>query len=147
MTTISSRRTNVIIDTDPGIDDAMAILLALASPEVNVVGLTIVHGNLGSLHRLGLNARIILELANRGDIPVYLGASKSIRYPPSRGAPFVHGDNGLGDVELPTPRESYRTDKTAVEFIVETCRKHKGDISLITLGPLSKCAIVCFSVN
>lgn len=96
-----------IIDTDPGIDDAMAIFFALASPELEVLGflfffcdilkttrlffltfqlhwfvlfpgLTIVHGNLGDLHRLGTNARIILEAAGRPEIPVYLGIDKSI---------------------------------------------------------------------
>ena len=73
----------------------MAILLALSSTELEVIGLTIVHGNLGDIERLATNARLILEKAGRGDVPVFLGARKSIRHAASAGAPFVHGANGL----------------------------------------------------
>jgi purine nucleosidase len=135
---------NVIIDTDPGVDDAMAICLALASKEIHLLGLTIVHGNLGDMHQLATNARFILECAGRGDVPVFVGAAKSIKYPPPIGAKFVHGDNGMGGVTMSEPLAPYRTDKTAVEFILETCRAYAGNITLVTLGPMTNlaCALI-----
>ena len=88
--------TKVIIDTDPGCDDAMALMFALASPELDVIGLTIVHGNHHDTAQLARNARIILERAGRPEIDVYLGANRAMAAPtPPGGALFVHGDNAL----------------------------------------------------
>ena len=92
----------IIFDTDPGIDDACAILLALASPELSVEGLSIVHGNC-SLDQATTNALAILELGNATHIPVARGCELPL-VQPSLLAPETHGDTGLGYARLPAPR-------------------------------------------
>src|SRR5919106_3979846 len=92
----------IIFDTDPGIDDACAILLALASPELSVEGLSIVHGNC-SLAQATTNALSVLELANAAYIPVAKGCELPL-VQPSLLAPETHGETGLGYAELPPPR-------------------------------------------
>src|ERR671926_882193 len=91
----------VIIDTDPGIDDAAAIFLALASPELHVEALTTVYGN-GTVADCTRNALLVLETAGRGDIPVYQGAGKPLLREPTYGS-HVHGSDALGDVGVPPP--------------------------------------------
>jgi purine nucleosidase len=128
----------VIIDTDPGVDDAMAILYALASDELEVLGLTIVHGNSGDLVQTGKNAVHILELAGRSDIPVFIGARKALMFPHSEGALFVHGQNALGGVPYSAPKGSVRTDLTAAEFMIRTCvHRYPKEVAIIALGPLT----------
>src|ERR1700736_4127899 len=92
----------IIIDTDPGTDDAVAILLALASPELDVRGLVAVAGN-SPLPLTERNARAVLELAGRPEIPVYAGCSRPIAGA-LMGARHAHGDGGLGELELPQPQ-------------------------------------------
>src|SRR5579863_4902769 len=92
----------ILIDTDPGVDDAVAILLALASPELHVAGLVAVAGNLG-LAITERNARAICALAGRPDIPVFAGCSRPITRPPIT-AEYFHGESGLGTLALPPPR-------------------------------------------
>ena len=111
---------DIIIDTDPGQDDAVAILLALASPELNVLGLTCVAGNV-PLSRTSQNARQVCELAGRTDLPVYAGCDK----PMGRGlvtAEHVHGDSGLDGAVLPEPQMPLQSQH-AVDFIIETLRQ------------------------
>lgn len=126
----------ILIDTDPGVDDAMAILLALASPEVQVEGLSVVFGNSGDVNLLARNACAILELADRADIPVAVGATNPLvrAYHGNGGA--VHGANGLGNVDLPAPASS-PVDQTAAHFIIDRCVANPGEITLVTLGPLT----------
>src|SRR5512134_2088649 len=95
-------RKKIILDTDPGIDDACAILLALASPELSIEGLSIVHGNC-SLEQATTNGLSILELANAGHIPLAKGCELPL-VQPSFLAPETHGDTGLGHARLPEPR-------------------------------------------
>jgi purine nucleosidase len=128
-----------------GVDDAMAILFALASPELDVIGLTIVHGNNGNVDLLARNARIILELANRPEVPVFIGASKALHFPHCGGATFVHGNNALGDIALSEPRVGARRDLTAAEFIVRACREQflrdaNDRVTIIALGPITNVA-------
>ena len=92
----------IIIDTDPGVDDAMAILLAFQSPEVEVVGLTTVFGNVYT-SQATQNALRLVELANRPDIPVAHGAELPLVVPLESVADFVHGADGLGNTNLPPP--------------------------------------------
>ncbi len=92
----------ILFDTDPGIDDACAILLALASPEVSLEGLSVVHGNC-SLEQGTINALSVLELANASHIPVAKGCGLPL-VQPSLLAPETHGDTGLGYAKLPAPR-------------------------------------------
>ena len=107
----------IIIDTDPGQDDAVAILLALASPELDVLGLSVVAGNV-PLALTELNARKICELAGRADLPVYAGCDAPI----SRRlvtAEHVHGKTGLDGITLPAPQMQARPGH-AVDFLIET---------------------------
>ncbi len=126
----------IIIDTDPGQDDAVAILLALASPELDVVGITAVAGNV-PLPLTEKNARIICELAGRPDMKVFAGASR----PMVRDlvtAEYVHGKTGLDGPDLPEPTMPLQ-DQHGVDFIIETCRRQK--ITLCALGPLTNVAL------
>ncbi len=129
----------IIIDTDPGQDDAIAILLALASPELDVAGITAVAGNVP----LGLtqkNARKICELAGRTDVPVFAGASRPLLRPLVT-AEEVHGKTGLDGPALPEPTMPLQ-DRYAVDFIVETVMDAEpGAITLCALGPLTNIAL------
>ena len=129
----------IIIDTDPGQDDAVALLLALASPELQILGVTAVAGNvpLGLTER---NARKICELAGRPDIPVYAGAIRPmVRQLVT--AEHVHGKTGLDGPDLPEPAMPLR-EAHAVDFIVETLMAHEpGTVTLCTLGPLTNIAL------
>ncbi|MEL7151719.1 MAG: nucleoside hydrolase [Pseudomonadota bacterium] len=129
----------IIIDTDPGQDDAVAILLALASPELDVLGITAVAGNV-PLPLTQKNARIVCELAGRSDIPVFSGESA----PLSRKlvtAEHVHGKTGLDGPQLADPTMPLQ-DMPAVDFLIETLRQHpSGSVTLVPIGPLTNIAM------
>ena len=128
----------IIIDTDPGQDDAVAILLALASPELEVLGITTVAGNV-PLPLTTLNALKILELAGRADLPVFAGCEAPLRRRLVT-AEHVHGKTGLDGIELPVPATAAR-DRHAVDFIVETLRREPaGSVTLVPIGPLTNIA-------
>jgi purine nucleosidase len=125
----------IIIDTDPGQDDAVAILLALASPELNVLGITAVAGNV-PLELTTRNACILLELAGRQDVPVYAGAARPMVRPLVT-AEYVHGKTGLDGPDLPEPTMAL-TPGEASDFIIRTLREHPpGSVTLCPLGPLT----------
>tara|TARA_R110000868_G_scaffold42434_1_gene143565 strand:+ start:1018 stop:1950 length:933 start_codon:yes stop_codon:yes gene_type:complete len=130
---------SIIIDTDPGQDDALAILLALASPELNVLGIVAVAGNV-PLALTTRNIRVVCELAGRQDVPVYGGADR----PLTRAlvtAEHVHGKTGLDGVELPEPTMALQRQH-GVDFIVETIMKQpERSVTLCTLGPLTNVAL------
>ncbi|WP_171136433.1 nucleoside hydrolase [Ruegeria sp. HKCCC1038] len=129
----------IIIDTDPGQDDAVAILLALASPdEIEVLGLTAVAGNV-PLELTAKNARIVCELAGRPDIPVYAGCDRPMNRELVT-AEHVHGKTGLDGPVLPDP-EMPLADGHGVDFIIDTLRAHApGTVTLCPLGPLTNIA-------
>jgi purine nucleosidase len=129
----------IIIDTDPGQDDAVAILLALASPEdVTVLGITAVAGNV-PLDLTQKNARIICELAQKTDVPVFAGAKRPLERPLVT-AEHVHGKTGLDGPQLPDPTMTLQ-DQHAVDFIIQTLRAEpSGTITLCPLGPLTNIA-------
>ena len=129
----------IIIDTDPGQDDAVAILLALASPdEVEVLGITAVAGNV-PLHLTERNARIVCELAGRPDIPVFAGCDAPLKRRLVT-AEHVHGKTGLDGPALPDPVMPLQ-DRHGVDFIVETVRaRPSGTVTLCPLGPLTNVA-------
>jgi purine nucleosidase len=128
----------IIIDTDPGQDDAAAIMLALGSPELDILGITTVAGNV-PLARTSCNARIILEFCSRTDVKVYAGADKPIARPLIT-AEHVHGKTGLDGPELHEPRMPLEAQH-AVDFIIETLRHEPaGTVTLCTLGPLTNIA-------
>lgn len=129
----------IIIDTDPGQDDAVAILLALASPdEIEVLGITAVAGNV-PLELTQRNARMVCELAGRTDIRVYAGCDR----PMGRAlvtAEHVHGKSGLDGPDLPAPTMPLQ-DQHGVDFIIETLRREaSGSVTLCPLGPLTNIA-------
>lgn len=128
----------ILFDTDPGIDDALAILLALASPEVSVEGLSIVHGNC-SLEQGTRNALSVLELANAGSIPVAKGCELPL-VQPSLLAPETHGTTGLGYAHLPAPRVQ-PIRQHAVDFLIERILASPGEIALVAIGPLTNVAL------
>lgn len=129
----------IIIDTDPGQDDAVAILLALGSPkEIEVLGITAVAGNV-PLELTQKNARMICELAGRPDIPVFAG-SKNPLAKRLVTAEHVHGKTGLDGPTLPDPKMPLQ-EKHAVDFIIETLRAQPaGSVTLCPLGPLTNIA-------
>ncbi|GAB1580663.1 nucleoside hydrolase [Phyllobacterium phragmitis] len=128
----------IIIDTDPGQDDALAILLALASPELEVVGITAVAGNV-PLALTEKNARKICELAGRPETRVYAGASQPLMRKLVT-AEHVHGRTGLDGPDLPEPQMKLQPGHAA-DFIVETImREEAGSITLCPIGPLTNIA-------
>ena len=129
----------IIIDTDPGQDDAVAILLALASPdEIEVLGITAVAGNV-PLSLTERNARIVCELAGRPDIPVYAGCDHPLKRKLVT-AEHVHGKTGLDGPELPEPKIKLQ-EKHGVDFIIDTIlQEPENSISLCPLGPLTNIA-------
>jgi purine nucleosidase len=129
----------IIIDTDPGQDDAVAILLALASPELDVLGITAVAGNV-PLSLTEKNARKICELAGKPDIKVFAGAIRPLVRSLVT-AEQVHGQTGLNGPDLPEPTMPLQKEH-AVDFIVETLMKEEsGTVTLCPLGPLTNIAL------
>ncbi|ABA79074.1 nucleoside hydrolase [Rhodobacter sphaeroides] len=128
----------IIIDTDPGQDDAVAILLALASPELEVLGITAVAGNV-PLRLTERNARILCEIAGRTDIPVFAGCDAPLARPLVT-AEHVHGKTGLDGPALPDPTLPLQ-ERHAVDYLIETLRSEPaGSITLCPLGPLTNIA-------
>lgn len=131
---------SILIDTDPGIDDFMAILFALKSPELDVLALTTVYGN----HYVEIttrNALRLLELAGRDDIPVARGAYSPLVREFEDPATSVHGDDGLGDAGLTDEPESAAAHTRAAQFIVEAIMSRPGQITLVPIGPLTNIAM------
>ena len=129
----------IIIDTDPGQDDALAILLALASPELEVVGITAVAGNV-PLARTARNARALVELAGRTDVPVRAGAERPLARELVT-AEHVHGKTGLDGHDLPEPSAPL-ADGHAADWIADTVLSEtEGSITLVCLGPLTNATL------
>ncbi|GMJ03281.1 uridine-ribohydrolase 2, nucleoside hydrolase 2 [Hibiscus trionum] len=130
----------IIIDTDPGIDDAMAIFLALRSPEVEVMGLTTIYGNVYTTLATR-NALHLLEVAERTDIPVAEGSHVTI----TKGSKlsvvdFVHGADGLGNQNFPPP-QGKPIDMSAPDFLIEQANLYPGKVTVVALGPLTNIAL------
>jgi purine nucleosidase len=128
----------VIIDTDPGADDAIAIMLALNSPELEVRALTVVAGNVPGAQALD-NALRLVSLAHRCDLPVAAGAQRPLTRILTT-AELFHGRNGLGDVQLP-PSDCAADRRWAPDLIVELVHAAPHQITLVTLGPLTNVAL------
>ena len=124
----------IIIDTDPGQDDALAILLALASPEVDVLAITSVAGNVPQ-PLVTDNARALLELAGRTDIPVYRGCERPLVRPLVT-AEYVHGESGVDGAILPHPMVAAEPGH-AVDLLIEACLDAEEPITLCPIGPLT----------
>jgi pyrimidine-specific ribonucleoside hydrolase len=129
----------ILIDCDPGHDDAIAILLALASPEVEVRGITTVAGN-QTLDKTTRNALKILELAGRTDVPVAAGADRPLTRT-LRTAAHVHGESGLDGPDLPEPA-TRPVDVHAVDLLAELIEREAGSVVLVATGPLTNVALL-----
>ena len=130
----------IIIDTDPGQDDAVAILLALGSPaELDVLGIVAVAGNVG-LAQCAINCLKIVELSGRPNVKVYAGTAGPLRRKHVN-AEYVHGKTGLDGPTLPDPKQKLETQH-GVDFIVETLRREpEGTVTICALGPLTNLAM------
>ncbi len=130
----------VIIDTDPGIDDALALMLAFSSPELDVRAVTTVGGNSGLAHTTE-NALRLLHLLDRNDVPVGAGADVPLVRRDSAPDPTTHGVDGFGGVVLPhAPREA--DVLSAVELMVQVIESSQTPVTLIALGPLTNVAVL-----
>lgn len=128
--------TPIIIDCDPGQDDAVALLTALGSPELEVLGVTCVHGNV-PLARNAANARALVEFAGRPEVPVYAGCDRPLSRPAIH-AVRIHGESGLKGFAPPPAKRPLETAHAA-DFIIETLRWREG-VTLAALGPLTNLA-------
>ena len=128
-----------VIDCDPGIDDAVALLVALAEPGLDLVGVTTVGGNVG-VAQTTRNALAVLTLAGRADVPVAAGADRPLVRAPARRAEHVHGADGIGGVPLPEPAAG-PVDAPAVEFLAEAVRRSTAPVTLVATGPLTNVAL------
>lgn len=127
----------IIIDTDPGIDDVMAILYGHIAPEVELVGLTSMFGNV-LVDQSTRNALYLSELLDI-DLPVAQGAEQPYQFPDYKPSTFVHGPKGFGDlIDFETSRKAI--DETAAEFLVNQARLHKGELVICAIAPLTNIA-------
>ncbi len=129
---------NVIIDCDTGMDDAVALLLALRSPEFNVLGVTCVNGNVGLDHVINNTLRVVEHSGK--DVPVFAGYSSTLMSAGEEDAAAVHGRDGLGGLPFPKPKNKVQ-DEHAVDFIVRTFMEASEPMEWITLGPLTNAAM------
>ena len=134
-----SKPQRIILDTDPGVDDAIAFFLALRSPELRVEAVTPVSGNVPLSLTLP-NALRLLEIAGRADIPVAAGAATPLvrRLVTAK---YAHGNNGLGGVDFPEPKTK-PVAETATELICRIVRANPGEITIVAIGPLTNVATV-----
>ena len=128
----------ILLDTDPGIDDALAILLAIASPEVQLEGIVTVHGNC-TVEQNTVNALSLLELTGAEEIPVAQGFSLPL-VQPSLLALETHGKSGLGYAKLPRPRIKPQVQHGS-DFLIEKIMANPGEITLVAAGPLTNVAV------
>lgn len=129
----------LLVDCDPGIDDAVALLLACASPEVRLLGVTTVGGNVG-LDLTTYNARRVLALAGRHDVPVARGAGRPLVLTQPREAREVHGHDGVHDAPLPEP-VAPADPRHAVDLLADAVRASPEPVTLVAIGPLTNVAL------
>jgi purine nucleosidase len=128
----------VLFDTDPGIDDAMALAMLLNSPEIELVGCTTVFGNAHTATTTH-NALALLQIGGRTDIPVVAGAAAPIASNYHGPVPHIHGHNGQGNAELPALTHK-ALDETASDFIYRMAQQYRGELVLLPVGPLTNIA-------
>ena len=128
----------IILDTDPGIDDAMAIFFAFQAKEIEVLGLTTVYGNVPA-EMAAQNGLALVELAGL-DIPVCKGVARPWVGEESTYAHFVHGDDGFGNINHP-PTTRTLDPRPSAQFIIDMARKYPGEITIVAVGPLGNLAL------
>ena len=127
----------LLIDTDPGVDDALALLMALRHPRAEVVGITVTAGNVGLTHTTR-NALTLVERCGL-EVPVFVGADRPLVWP-AVDAAYVHGSDGFGDAGLEAPKRAAQSEH-AVQAILRLSREYAGELTLVTLGPLTNLAL------
>ncbi|MEW6084425.1 MAG: nucleoside hydrolase [Chloroflexota bacterium] len=130
--------TRIIIDTDPGVDDALAFLLALASPEIKLEALTTTQGNV-TLETATRNALAVLELTNAAHIPVVAGSVLPL-VQPLRASAYVHGESGIGNSKVPEPKPK-PLEGHAVDYLIQRVLAEPGELSIFPIGPLTNIAM------
>ncbi|XP_059462541.1 uridine nucleosidase 1 [Corylus avellana] len=133
------KRQKLIIDTDPGIDDSMAIFMAFQSPELEILGLTTIFGNV-TTEDATRNALLLCEIAGFPGVPVAEGSPEPLKGGRPRVADFIHGSDGLGNAFLPPPKLE-KIEKSASEFLVDKVSEYPGEVSILALGPLTNLAL------
>jgi purine nucleosidase len=131
-------RIPLILDVDTGIDDALALLYAAASPEAELVAVTCIGGNVDA-RQVADNTRAVLELAGRGDVEVALGREQPL-VRPLETTPETHGPRGLGYAELPAAARPL-SERHAVDLLIDEARRRPAELTLVTLGPLTNLAV------
>jgi purine nucleosidase len=133
-----SGRVPIVLDVDTGVDDALALLYACASPEVELLAVTCIGGNVDA-RQVAENTRAVLELAGRRDVPVVLGRERPL-VKKLETSTETHGPQGLGYAELPPPSRPLELDDAA-DRIIAVARERSGEVVLVTLGPLTNLAV------
>jgi purine nucleosidase len=131
-------RKKIILDVDTGVDDALAILLAAKSPDLDLLAVTAVAGNV-ELEKTQENSLKVIEVAGRDDVPVAAGCDRPL-IRPLRTAAYAHGSNGLNDVDFPKAKGEL-ADKHSVDMIIDLIRRYPGEVTLIPTGPLTNIAM------
>ncbi|WP_434139662.1 nucleoside hydrolase [Photobacterium leiognathi] len=129
----------IILDTDPGIDDAMAILFAEAHPDIDLIGITTVYGN--ATIDNGMHNALYLKQKFSMEALVAKGTDKPLIRDPVGATVAVHGEAGLGDVTAPNSLDVKAIEKPAYQFIIDSVRANPGEITLVAVGPLSNLAL------
>ena len=135
--TATAQSRKVIIDCDPGIDDATALILAMQYPGIEILGITTVFGN-ASLEQSTKNALRTVELSGK-NIPVYKGAEKPLSVPLAAPPDFVHGKDGLGNTNQPEPKIACQ-QKPAAQFIADIAKTYPGEVTILAVGRLTNLA-------
>lgn len=135
----SPDRLPVYFDIDTGVDDALALAYLLASPEADILGIGTVSGNIDA-EQAAVNTMNLLGLASRTEIPVAIGAHDPIAGSYNGGAPHVHGNNGIGDIEIPDAGLS-AVEETAAEMMIRLSHERSGELVIIAVGPLTNLGV------
>lgn len=133
-----STRIPLVIDCDTGIDDSLALLYACASPEAEILAVTCCSGNVGAA-QVARNSLAVLELAGRTDVEVAIGRTTPL-IRALETTPETHGPQGIGHAELPPPRRAV-SDRHGVDVIIDIARRRPGEVTLVTIGPLTNLAV------
>ncbi|MFT4226380.1 nucleoside hydrolase [Micropruina sp.] len=129
----------VYFDCDTGIDDALALVYLMASPEIELAGIGTVSGNIDA-KRAAVNTLDLLAMGGKTEVPVAVGAMDPLTHSFSGGVPHIHGHNGVGDVELPHADRKPEAE-SAADMLVRLAHEHPGELDVIAIGPLTNLAI------
>ena len=135
-----SNPVKVIFDTDPGVDDAMALYYALAHPAIDVIGITTTFGNV-TVAQAAANALYLTAIAGQGCIPVTRGVATPLIRESQAKFDFIHGSDGLGNLPQRAAISNQLDPRTSAQFIVDTARAQPGEITLVAVGPLGNLAL------